>query len=93
MSALTILWLLQGGYIRPVKCTMVTASVVWREDVGVPIHEARSSTISRFRGYSYHETWEEAHQELLAQAARKLEKTQGDFDRIKGMKPPSEAVT
>ena len=88
MSALTILWLLQGGYIRPVKCTMVTASVVWREDGGIPIHEARSST---GWGYSYHETWEEAHHELLAQAARKLEKTQGDFDRITGMEPPSEA--
>ena len=60
---------------------------------GIPIHEARSSTISRFRGYSYHETWEEAHQELLAQAARKLEKAQGDFDRITGMKPPSEALS
>jgi hypothetical protein len=69
---------------------MVTAAVVWRKDVGVPIHEARSSTIWE---YSYHETWEKAHQELLAQAARKLEKAQGDFDRIKGMKPPSEAVT
>jgi hypothetical protein len=93
VSALTILWLLQGGYITPVKCTMVTASVVWRKDGGIPIHEARSSTISRFRGYSYHETWEEAHQELLAQAARKLEKAQGDFDRITGMKPPSEALS
>ena len=90
MSALTILWLLQGGCITPVKCTMVTASVVWREDGGIPIHEARFST---GWGYSYHETWEEAHHELLAQAARKLEKAQGDFDRIKGMKPPSEAVT
>ena len=90
MSAPDILWLLQGGYIRPVKCTKATASVVWRADVGIPIHEARSST---GWGYSYHETWEEAHHELLAQAARKLEKAQGDFDRIKGMKPPSEAVT
>jgi hypothetical protein len=90
VSALTILWRLQGGYIGPVICTMVTASVVWRKGGGIPIHEARFST---GWGYSYHETWEEAHQELLAQAARKLEKAQGDFDRIKGMKPPSEAVT
>jgi hypothetical protein len=89
VSALTILWLLQGGYIRPVICTMVTASVVWRKDGGIPIHEARFST--GWGWYSYHETWEEAHHELLAQAARKLEKAQGDFDRIKGMKPPSEA--
>jgi hypothetical protein len=69
---------------------MVTAAVVWRKDVGAPIHEARSSTIWE---YSYHETWEEAHQELLAQAARKLEKAQGDFDRITGMEPPSEALS
>ena len=60
MSALTILWLLQGGCITPVKCTMVTDSVVWREDGGIPIHEARFST---GWGYSYHETWEEAHHE------------------------------
>ena len=91
MSALTILWLLQGGYIGPVICTMVTASVVWRKDGGIPIHEARFST--GWGWYSYHETWEEAHQELLAQAARKLEKAQGDFDRITGMKPPSEALS
>ena len=90
MSALTILWLLQGGYIGPVICTMVTASVVWRKGGGIPIHEARSST---GWGYSYHETWEEAHQELFAQAARKLEKAQGDFDRITGMEPPSEALS
>ena len=90
MSALTILWLLQGGYITPVKCTMVTASVVWREYGGIPIHEARSST---GWGYSYHDTWEEAHQELLAQATRKLEKAQTVLDCIKEMKPPSEALS
>ena len=90
MSAPDILWFLQGGCITPVKGTMVTASVVWREEGSIFIHDARSSTVW---GYSYHKTWEEAHQELLAQAARKLEKAQGDFDRIKGMKPPSEAVT
>jgi hypothetical protein len=44
-------------------------------------------------GHSFRGLEEGRGHEWLAQAARKLEKAQGDFDRIKGMKPPSEAVT
>ena len=88
MSAPIILWRLRWGEIKQVECAKVTACYVWPADDRWGGRESRSST-----DHSYHETWAEAHQALLAQAARKLEKAQGDFDRIKGMKPPSEAVT
>jgi hypothetical protein len=45
--------------------------------------------------HSYHKTWAEAHQALLARAEAKvasaryqLERLNGDYGRIKGMKPP-----
>ncbi len=44
---------------------------------------------------SYHKTWAEAHQALLARveaevasARRQLERLNGDYGRIKGMKSP-----
>lgn len=56
----------------------------------------RESIRSSYR--SYHKTWADAHAELLAQAERelagsrrRLEYAQGEYGRIKGMKPPADA--
>jgi hypothetical protein len=45
--------------------------------------------------HSYYKTWAEAHQALrarfeaeVASARRQLERLNGDYGRIKGMKPP-----
>ena len=86
------MWHLSFGAIQRIQCTKVTANCVW------PVNwrgrrEARDS-----RWGSYHETWAQAHGALLAKAERELhsarlslERAQGDYGRIKGMKPPADA--
>jgi hypothetical protein len=90
-----ILWRLRWGEIERVECTKVTAYYVW------PVAANRFGALKEARQSdwnSYHETWADAHQVLLAKAdlklaycRRELEKAQGDYGRIKGMKPPADA--
>ena len=94
MTQPIVLWRLRWGEIKRVKCTKVTAYHVWPADLGsCGGKEARASN-----WHIYYETWEEAHQAVLAQAEnklaycrRELERAQGDHGRIKGMKPPADA--
>ena len=86
-----ILWRLRWGEIKRVECTKVTAYYVWPADTGD--REARACD-----RHIYYETWEEAHQADLARAEnklaycrRELERAQGNYGRIKGMKPPADA--
>jgi len=86
-----ILWRLRWGEIKRVECTKVTAYYVWPADTGD--REARACD-----RHIYYETWEEAHQADLARAENKLaccrwelERAQGNYGRIKGMKPPADA--
>jgi len=89
-----VLWRLKWGEIKRVECTKVTAFYVWPADPGIwGGREARASD-----RHIYYETWEEAHQAALAQAEnelahcrRELERAQGNYGRIKGMKPPADA--
>ena len=91
-----VMWRLRWGEITRVECTKVTACYVWLSshsgDFGA-CREVRASD-----RHSYHETWEDAHHALLATAEdrlsryrRELERAQGDYGRIKGMKPPADA--
>ena len=89
------MWRLEQALIRRVECTKVTACYVWAASNGRfgAYRESRAST-----WHSYHETWAEAHyaalseaDNQLANARRRLEKAQGDYGRIKGMKPPADA--
>jgi hypothetical protein len=86
-----ILWRLKWGEIKRVECTKVTPHYVWPADTRY--REARASD-----RHIYYETWEEAHQADLARAEnklaycrRELERAQGNYGRIKGMKPPADA--
>ena len=91
MTQPIIMWRLSLGDIKRVECTKVTAYYVWPADTGH--REARASD-----WHIYYETWEEAHQADLARAEnklaccrRELERAQGNYGRIKGMKPPADA--
>ena len=91
MTQPIILWRLRWGEIKRVECTKVTAYYVWPADTGD--REARACD-----RHIYYETWEEAHQADLARAEnklaycrRELERAQGNYGRIKGMKPPADA--
>ena len=93
MTAPIVMWRLRWGEITRVECTKVTACYAWPADDRWNGKESRRSDRC-----SYHETWEDAHQALLAKAElflsrcrRELKKAQGDYGRIKGMKPPSDA--
>jgi hypothetical protein len=93
VTAPTILWRLRWGEITRVECTKVTACYAWPADDQWNGKESRRSDRC-----SYYETWEEAHQALMATAElhlyacrRRLEESQGDYGRIKGMKPPADA--
>jgi hypothetical protein len=93
MTQPIILWRLRWGEITRVECTKVTASYAWPADNWRGSKESRRSDRC-----SYYETWAEAHQALLATAERhlyacrrRLEASQGDYGRIKGMKPPADA--
>ena len=91
MSTITM-WRLKLDRIEPVQCTKVTAGFVWPVDRN-GCREARGPDWK-----SYHETWADAHAVMLyraeiklAAARRELERAQGDYDRIQGMKPPADA--
>jgi hypothetical protein len=93
MTAPIVLWRLRWGEITRVECTKVTACYVWPADNHWGGRESRRSD-----SCSYHETWAEAHQLLLAtaeirmyQCRRRLEESQGDYGQIKAMKPPADA--
>lgn len=93
MTAPITMWRLRFGAITPVQCTKVTTCYVWP----VRGHFGREARVSDWS--SYHETWEQAHGAMLAKAERELqnarlmlERAQGDYGRIKGMKPPADAV-
>jgi hypothetical protein len=87
------MWRLRWGEITRVECTKVTACYAWPADDQWNRKESRRSDRC-----SYHETWAEAHHALLATAEdklsryrRELERAQGDYGRIKCMKPPADA--
>ena len=93
MSTPIMMWRLEWGEIKRVECKKVTACYVWPVDDRWGRREARLSD-----WHSYHESWADAHAALLAKAEReladirrRLERAQGDYGRIKGMKPPAEA--
>jgi hypothetical protein len=85
--------------IEQVECAKVTDKSVWlltnrwRNDgsrLEKPFREARKTA-----NHSYHDTWEEAHLYLLARVERDLEsarlrlqRIQGYYGTIKGMKKP-----
>jgi len=86
------MWRLRFGTITPVQCTKVATCYVW------PVwgHGGREARVSC--SASYHETWEQAHDAMLAKAERELQsarlmlaRAQGEYGRIKGMKPPVDA--
>lgn len=101
MTPIIIMWRTSwGDKIQKVECSKVTPKVVWlltdiwRPDrhLREPEREARKT-----KHHSYHETWEEAHAYLMAQANENLEKArlqlqraQGHHGNIKGMKKPEE---
>ena len=91
MSTTITMWRLRHGTITRVECTKVTSGRTWPAD-GPEHGEPRITHYT-----SYHQTWAEAHAVMLAKAERdlttarrQLEKAQGDYGRIKGMKPPVE---
>ena len=86
--------------IERVECSKVTAKCVflvaepdWRGQMYRFKEPRKESMSSSYR--SYYKTWADAHQALLARveaevanARRQLERLNGDYGRIKGMKPP-----
>jgi hypothetical protein len=87
------MWRLRWDEIKPVPCTKVTAGFVWPVE-----RNGRRESRRRSAWASYHETWADAHAAMLAKAERKLadcrrelERAQGNYGRIKGMKPPADA--
>lgn len=85
-----------GGWgknlINPVECTRETAQSVWVAGTNGG-SESRQAKVS---GYTcFHDTWELAHNHLLAKAEREvaharlsLECASGKLGNIKGMTPP-----
>jgi hypothetical protein len=91
MSTITM-WRIRWGEIKPVQCTKVTAGFVW------PVESNGRRKSRKSDWSSYHETWADARAAMLAKAGRDLDaarlqlaRAQGDYDRIKGMKPPADA--
>ncbi len=91
MSTITM-WRLSWGEIKPVPCIKVTAGFVWPVELNGR-RESREDSWS-----SYHRTWADAHAAMLHKAeleldaaCSRLERAQGDYGRIKGMKPPADA--
>ncbi len=102
-----VMWRARSGdQIERVECSKVTAKCVfllaepdWRNKIyrfkePHRFKEPQRESMSSFYR-SYHKTWAEAHQALLARAEaevasarRRLERLNGDYGRIKGMKPP-----
>ena len=96
-----VMWRARSGdRIERVECSKVTAKCVflvaepgWRGKTDRFKEPRKEVMSSSYR--SYHKTWAEAHQALLARveaevasARRQLERLNGDYGRIKGMKPP-----
>jgi hypothetical protein len=93
MTAPIVMWRLRWGEITRVECTKVTAFYAWPADDRWGGRESRRSD-----RHSYYETWAGAHRALMATAElhlhacrRRLEESQDDYGRIKGMKPPADA--
>jgi hypothetical protein len=87
------MWHVGLGAIQRVQCAKVTAKCVW------PVNRrgCREARVSCWG--AYYETWEQAHGAMLAKAERELQsarlmlaRAQGEYGRIKGMKPPADAV-
>ncbi len=96
-----VMWRVRlSNQIERVECSKVTAKCVFviAEETRsgqmyrfkTPQRESMSSSYSR-----YYKTWAEAYQALLARAEadvasarRQLERLNGGYGRIKGMKPP-----
>lgn len=78
---------------RATKSTVLLLTNLWAGDgrrLSKAQRENRTSS-----SYSYHDTWEEAHVYLMEHAKReverarlRLEQLNGNYGRIKGMKPP-----
>ena len=91
-----------GGKIERVLCSKVTEKSVfiagepnWKGEMRFLPNPKREAMSSGYR--SYHKTWADAHAALRAMAERelaaarlRLQHAQGDYGRIKGMKPPVE---
>jgi len=104
MPAPVIMWcadysLYSLAKIVKVECSKVTDKSVFIVDkwnIGYDTKPYRCNRVSEYR--SYHKTWAEAHAALLADAERKLndcrrrlERLQGQYGNVKGMKPPADA--
>ncbi len=105
MSTPIMMWRINdfSRKIEPIECSKVTEKSVFI--VAEPNYEGemrqlskpqRESIVSTYR--SYHKSWADAHAALLAKAERELadirrqlERAQGDYGRIKGMKPPADS--
>ena len=77
--------------IVEVEVTRFNDKSIWKIVNGKERREGRNSEI-----YNYHTTWKEAHDFLLKCAEEKLnnarlalQKAQGEYGNIKGMKEPS----
>lgn len=103
MTAPITMWRINSSnQIQRVECSKVTEKSVflvaepgWRGEMYRFSKPQRESIISGYR--SYHKTWADAHAALLTKAAHsvrnarlQLERAQGDYGRIKGMKPPAD---
>jgi hypothetical protein len=103
MSTITMWRLNSCRKIEQVECSKVTeksvfivAEPLWNGEMYRLKKPQREAIVSGCR--SYHKTWADAHAamlhkaELELDAARsRLERAQGDYGRIKGMKPPADA--
>ena len=104
MSAPITMWRINSAQkIQRVECSKVTEKSVflvaesnWKGEMYRFSKPQRESIICGHR--SYHKTWADAHAALLTKAAHsvhnarlQLERAQGDYGRIKGMKPPADA--
>jgi hypothetical protein len=102
-SESTIMWRVsRSEKIERVECSKVTEKSVFI--IAEPIRDGkmhrflkpqRENMHSSYR--SYHKTWGEAHAALLKSteddlnnARLRLARAQGDYGRIKGMKPPAD---
>jgi hypothetical protein len=92
------------GTIDQVECSKMTDKSVfivaepnwWGTGICKYTKPNRCNIVSEYR--SFHKTWQEAHAALLAKAEiklngcrRRLERLQGEYGNIKGMKPPADA--
>ncbi len=96
-----VMWRVRlSNQIERVECSKVTAKCVflvaepdWRNKIYRFKEPRKKAMFSSC--HSYYKTWAEAHQALrarfeaeVASARRQLERLNGDYGRIKGMKPP-----